>query len=1038
MVVTANIYSEFILTAILLHLSDIHIKGEKDPILSHANDIAICTYSVLPDASAMFILISGDIAYSGKPSEYEIAKVFLNNIKSAIKQEKDIPINFIIAAGNHDCDFALDSSMRQMAIKSLINDELSIDESVINQCTLVQESFFNFRNELISVISIPDDKLWFTQNFDIEGKIIIFDSLNLSWVSRMQETQGAIVFPHERYTNKENENSNIRIVVMHHPLNWFNQTMYRRFRQFVRTLASIIVTGHEHQANAGENIDTESSMSAYIEGGVLQDSNSLSNSAFNIVTLNLDDETYKSTRFLWKGTRYESTEDGSWAEYRKLPPKRRNAFEIQCEFRQRLDDPGANFLHPVKTKISLHDIYIYPSLLKVGDYKHQDNFASSDILLAPEKTSEGVLVEGEEKVGRTSLLYRLFDEYYERGYVPLYIIGSNIKKTFSKDIDELIAKAVKEQYGDKSFVDFQQLTISRKLLLLDDFDDCPIKSIKDRVQILSNLKSRFGHAIVTVSMLFEAKELLREVKSQEALNFEHYQIQPFGFFLRHKLIKKWVLLGNDGSLSESEIIDKIDQSEKSMDMVMGKNLIPSMPLYLLTLLQSIEAGHSSEFKDSSLGHYYDYLLNDSFLAARVPKEKLKEFFDYCTALAWHFHKMRCRELTQDQLLEFNKEFSSRFHTVDFEPRLGKLISSKVLIARGNQYYSFRYPYIYFFLKGRYLNQNIHDIQIRQYIEKCIKHLYVRENANTILFLAHHTHDEFVLDTVLRVLRELFSQYAPIKFLEDTGNISSLISDAPKLKYTGVAPEKFRENQNKTRDDLDDGRDGLVEKEEDGDALSYIAQLVTLFKTVEIIGQILKNKYSSLERPRKSEILAELFSGPLRALAGFYDVVCSNPDQLVAEVDLALKKRHKLNNDDERNRSARQIVAGLIQFASIAFIWKASTSVSSAALRENILETVKKNGTPAFRLIELGIQLDSASTIPRELLLSLQQDIRKDAIAMSLMRMLLIRHLYMFRTAEQDKQWLESKLGLDLGKQHSVELNSTKTKRIRHGRTADKL
>lgn len=1017
------------MSVLILHLSDIHIKGKEDVILAHAEEIASSVYSDLPDTSTLFILISGDIAYSGKTEEYEVSKDFLIKIKTRITQEKNIPVFFVIVPGNHDCDFDLDNKMRQMAIKCL-NEGESTDKSVIEQCTVVQEPFFKFRSDLISDTASSENKLWFTQKFVLEGKTILFDSLNLSWVSRINEGVGNIVFPYEFYTDKGDEEFDVRIIVMHHPLNWFNQGMYRDFRRFIRTLASIVVTGHEHQANVGENIDTESSMSAYIEGDVLQDSNKLSNSAFNVIALHLGDETYKSTRFAWKGTRYEATEDGSWSEYRKLPPKRRNEFEIKCEFRHKLCDPGANFQHPGKSKISLSDIFMYPYLLKVGDYKLQENFVSSKLLLTPDNISEGVLLEGEEKVGRTSLLYRLFDEYHDRGYVPLYLMGTKINKTSSKNLGNLISKLIEEQYGNESSVNFQQLTIRKKVLLLDNFDDCSIKSISERAQVLKNLKAHFGHVVVTVNMLFEAKELLRETNSQETINFEHFQVQPFGYFLRHKLIKKWVLLGNDGSLNESEIINKVDSFEKSMDLVMDKSLIPSMPLYLLTLLQSIEAGHSSEFKDSSLGHYYDYLLNDGFLAANVPKDKLKEYFDYCTALAWHFHIMKCRELTFEQLLDFNKDFSKRFHTVDFEKRLEKLISSKVLIAHGNQCFSFRYPYIFYFLKGRYLNQNISVIQIRQYIEKCCKHLYVRENANTILFLAHHTHDEFVLDTILQVLRELFSNYSPVKFSDDTGKISSVISEAPKLEYTGIEPEKYREQRNKKRDEYDDGQDGLLEKEEDGDVLSYVAQLTSLFKTVEIIGQILKNKYSSIERPRKREILDDLFSGPLRALAGFYDVVCENPDQLVAHIDSSLKKRHKLNDDEERKRIARRVVSGLIQFASFAFIWKASSSVNSIALRENIHETVQQNGTPAFRLIELGIKLDSTSTIPRELLLKLKKDIKNDVIALSLMKMLLIRHLYMFRTSEQDKQWLESQLGIDLGKQQKIDFKSSKVKRVK--------
>lgn len=1018
------------MTAIILHLSDIHIKSEHDPILTRASNIAACTFSVLPETSVLFVIISGDIAFSGKAAQYDLASGFLSSLKSVIQTEKDIPVHFVIAPGNHDCDFDRDTKMRQMAIKCLTEDGVgAIDDSVIDQCTLPQEEFFKFKKNMSSVTLHTGDKLWETLSFGVDGKAIVFDTLNISWVSRLQEEQGGLVFPHERYSSKESEHADVRILVMHHPLNWFGQGMYKPFRKFVRKLANIVITGHEHQANVGENIDSESSMSAYIEGGILQDNGGIGNSTFNLVTLNLEDGTYSSTQFKWTSKHYEATEEGSWADYRALPAKRLNPFEIQKEFRQLLDDPGANFQHPSRPRISLSDIYVYPDLLEAGSEKRSGSFLSSSSLIDPSKTVDGVLLEGEEKVGRTTLLYRLYDEYHERGFAPLMINGSGIKQIKTRDLDTLIRKAVVEQYGEGGVCTFEQLPVTKKILLLDDFDESRTRAVKDRAEVLRALRGRFAHVVITVGELFEVRETLREAASSELSEFKHYQIQPFGYSLRGKLIQKWFRLGSDGSMDESAMIDKYDQAERIMETVMGRNIIPSMPLYLLTLLQSLEAGRSGEFKESALGFYYEYLLTEGFQSAGVHRDKLTEFFEYCTQLAWFYHTNNNRELSEDELVDFNRSFSAKWHTVDFKERVDILLQAKVLLVHG-KYYTFRYPYIYYFLKGRYLSRNLSDIQIREYVEKCCAHLYVREYANTVLFLAHHTNDEFVMRAILESLQGLFNQYKPVTFDNDTAQIAALISDAPKLKYSGTPPETHREQLNKVKDKLDDGQDGLVDKEESGDGLSLIAQLTTLFKTVEILGQVLKNQYARIERSEKIDILGDLFSGPLRALSGFYVFMAENPDSLVAEIDLVLKHRHKLEDEDKRRRKSREIAGRLIQFISLGFICKASSSVSSDALREDIHAAVKRTNTPAFRLIELGVLLDSSDPIPKDVMLKLKEDTEKDVIALSLIRMLTIRHLYMFKTSERDKQWLASKLDLDLALQHVVDFKSAKTKHLK--------
>ena len=466
------------MSALLLHLSDIHLKGADDPVVRLPEEIARCVYSALPDASVLFIIISGDIAFSGKSDQYTVAAAWIDKIKQSVLREKAIPVHIIVAPGNHDCDFDLDNGMRQMAIKCLATDiSVALDASVIDQCTGVQTAFFAFRDTLHPTKHTTETKLWDTVEFDVEESRIVFDSLNVSWVSRLHEEQGGLVFPHDRYAAKADDRTDVRIVVMHHPMNWFGQSMYRPFRQFVRSLANILMTGHEHRGNVGENIDTESSASVYIEGDVLQDSDKgIERSAFSLVVLDLTEGQYKSTRYVWGGKRYEVSEEGSWADFRVLPSKQTNEFQICGVFREELDDPGATFSRSGRPNLSLADIYIYPDLLEVGMDQRAGNLVSSSVLRDPGKTIEGCLLEGEEKAGCTSILYRLYDEYYNRGFVPLYIKGTAIRSAQSKNIDQAIHRAISEQYCEEAIGKFDRLSGSQKVLLLDDFDDGPVIS----------------------------------------------------------------------------------------------------------------------------------------------------------------------------------------------------------------------------------------------------------------------------------------------------------------------------------------------------------------------------------------------------------------------------------------------------------------------------------------------------------------------------------------------------------------------------------
>lgn len=1030
---------------VLLHLSDIHIKTSNDPILKKGKDIAASIYSSLPSASHVFIVISGDVAFSGENFQYDLATDFLKEIQAEIQKETSNPVSFVVTPGNHDCDFGLNTGARKILVKSIEgSDSLEIDSSIIDTCTSIQKSFFEFRKTLEENEAATDDALWRSSRFEVGGKVIGFECLNISWVSDLYETQGSLYFPIDRYLGKQTNDLDIRFLVLHQPLNWFSQSIYRSFRKFVRQLADIVISGHEHQGNMGIIDEVESSKSAFIEGCVLQGKSDLSDSSFNVVVVDLVQGKFETVQYYWDGFRYDPKEEFCSECHYNLPVNQNNHFPISESFQEVLDDPGAFFKHPGRSCLTLDDIFIYPDLRKVnnGDYR-QRNFVNSTDLLTPKVVEGGVLLEGEEKVGCTSIFYQLYRQYHDKGFVPLLLNGKKLKNAHEAEIDMLVKREVVAQYGKDQITAFNQLSSAKKLLLLDDFDDGPLKAVDARVGMLRVLKKRFGYMVVKVSEMFEIRELFDGDASRELVSMEHYQVQTFGYVRRSQLIERWFSLARDGTVDEAKFISMCDQAERLIDVVMTKAVIPAIPLYLLTLLQSIETGCSGDFKESALGYYYQYLLTEAFHSSGVKPDKLTEVFQYVTQLSAEFHSLGKRELSTVELREFNCKFSQKWHTVDFVPRVDLLVRARVLCCVG-ECYAFRYPYIYFYLKGLYISENLNDIKTREYIEHCCKHLYVRDHANTILFLAHHTNDDYLLSKILEALRGLFQTRTPLMFGNDTVGIRKLIDDAPELTYSGESPSLHRKKKNAIRDDMDDGHDGLAELEEESDELSLIAQMTMLFKTTEILGQILKNQYAKIQRTRKADLLEELFNGPLRALHDFYHYIENNTDALVAEIDVAIQRKMEAKNEglsqkyskvktgseEERKKIARKVVAGIVQIMTFAFVMRTAQGANSESLIDDVRNVVKANGTLAFKLIELCILLDSPKAIPRQKLEELREEAKKDLVAIRLMQIMVVNRLYMFKTTEKDMQWLSEKLEIDIKIQHAITYQRSKRRLVK--------
>lgn len=311
------------MTAVVLHLSDIHIRSAKDPILSKGKLIAQCTFGELADASIVFVVVSGDVAYSGKKEEYEAAKPLFHDIKNSIQTQKNSPVHFVFVPGNHDCDFSIGGKPRTLTLNAVREDPTQLDDDVIVLGTSTQIEFRKFSEEFETEGETrAGDSLWKSHRFTVEGNQIVFDGINVAWCSNIKEEPGSLIFPIERYTKLQNETVDLRVTVLNQPINWLNQSSYHTFRRFIRQLSNIIISGHEHIGGAGEDIHTASGHSAYVEGCVLQGEHDLSDSSFNVVVFNLDDGTYKSSKYLWSSENYYTlNQDGTWSDYRDLPQK---------------------------------------------------------------------------------------------------------------------------------------------------------------------------------------------------------------------------------------------------------------------------------------------------------------------------------------------------------------------------------------------------------------------------------------------------------------------------------------------------------------------------------------------------------------------------------------------------------------------------------------------------------------------------------------------------------------------------------------------
>jgi hypothetical protein len=254
-----------------------------------------------------------------------------------------------------------------------------------------------------------------------------------------------------------------------------------------------------------------------------------------------------------------------------------------------------------------------------------------------------------------------------------------------------------------------------------------------------------------------------------------------------------------------------------------------------------------------------------------------------------------------------------------------------------------------------------------------------------------------------------------------------MNNAPRLAYQAKDPEEARIQKSKVLDGLPTS-DGLMDEPEANSILSIPAQLTMLFKTIEILGQILKTQYAKIPRSRRVELIDEIFRGPLRALRSFYDLIQSNPEILVKEISKKFAKEELEISDIEAQNTARKIVASLIELITFSFVFKAAKCVSCESLDEDIVSVSESNKSNAFRLLHLAHRMDSPKPMPRGLIEELSRGVAMNIIPSRVMKLLILQRLYMFRTSESDMRWLQGHADIDLVSQHRLAYQREDTKK----------
>jgi len=1028
---------------LILHLSDIHLREpvESNSGLTKLALVAKAIQNLEAELSGVAVVISGDIAYSGTKAEYAIAIDAFSELESALKTATKLKeIQFIFVPGNHDCDLTKAGVSRKTLIDAIRSGKTPIiDDGVVSLCTCVQSDFFQFRGAFTE--PFKDSPIYWEYHCNYDNQLVTFRCYNTAWISQVPEEQGALSFPFAHASHLDtNTPAQYAVSVFHHPYSWMPASTKRDFQKHIEEISDLILTGHEHESQAYHKLAVTGETNEFLEGAVFQEGDP-KRSGFHAVFVDMVAQKQRTLTFTWDRALFTSAGHGeSWVPYKRGSRGSTRDFELSDDFRRYLNDPGITLTHPAKADLTLQDIFVCPNLREIlqkqkslskGESAGDANVIveSRDVLKTLGARSK-IILYGRSQSGKTTLAKAIFSNLYNARLTPILIQGTDITNSHVRQerLANLVETAFKEQYINPYLPAFQQLDRDKCVIIIEDFDQTHMNA-KGRLKLIEEINKRYDRVIILSDDSLKFEEIADGPQRDKHLSeYSRFDIMPFGYLLRSQLIGQWYEIGSDFASNQVDLNRKAHDCELLVTRLLGKNYLPSFPVFILTLIQAQESTRQVNSSVGTFGGLYEMLITDA-LAKRSPVVNLDLRMTYLSEFAfWMFDKSK-KYITDEEWSIVHSKYCSKF---SITPSLRELkeafYQSKLLVEKDGRI-SFIHPYGYYYFVARYLRDNLSDSSVRSLITSLCKKLYKDEHASIWLFLTHLSKDPFIVETLLAHAQSLFSDLKPATLSTDISFLEVMAQDVEKIVLRDKEHHLAKEDRLRNLDaaPLSPEMDEDIGDEETNETLIFISKLNLAFKTLDVLGQLVKNFPGSLVGADKLALVKECYEMGLRTLALILNVFQECSEELLTTVMHEITK----NNPEFKDHRAvetqmKRFVFWMMEISCFGMLKRISLAVGHPQLKETYRVVLADLGTNAAALIDMSVRLDN-SDFPEERLIELCRDLKNNIMCERLLQYLVVHHLYVFQTPTSLKQKVCEALDIPIKSINDVDYKSEKVK-----------
>lgn len=237
-----------------LHISDLHLGrdlyNEKVVLKELLQDIK--RQMQINQLELNFVFITGDLTFSGRQTEFDLAQEFIDELIDVIKLNKE---DIILVPGNHDVYRNDLLSIAKNSRKYLDNRE-AVSDIIANETEreIYTRGLTNYRKFVDKNFSWANTKekapLSYTINRKVGDVPISILALNTAWLAYGNENEKGQIILGERQVREafdKIDNPEIVIALMHHPFEWFEWFDSNDVKRMLERRADFILNGHEHR-----------------------------------------------------------------------------------------------------------------------------------------------------------------------------------------------------------------------------------------------------------------------------------------------------------------------------------------------------------------------------------------------------------------------------------------------------------------------------------------------------------------------------------------------------------------------------------------------------------------------------------------------------------------------------------------------------------------------------------------------------------------------------------------------------------------------